>query len=206
MTPRPLLLLHGFGGAARDFGHVFADGLGPEWRVHSPDLAFVSIRESAKDVRALLDREKLERVRAVGISGGANVLLHLAAEEPERVEAMVVVSPTIRFPDATRAVMREMAAKMGSPWRERALTMAESTDDLRADLAPVRARTLVVYGDRDPLYPVEIGVEIYRALTSSAGARLWVVPGGGHSPAFNPTFARVALDFLTESSTPKPGA
>ena len=31
-------------------------------------------------------------------------------------------------------------------------------------LAAISARTLIVHGDRDPLYPVELAVEIYRAI------------------------------------------
>jgi len=54
-----------------------------------------------------------------------------------------------------------------------------------------------VYGDRDQLYPVEMGVQMYRAIP---GASLWVVPGGGHGPIFAPhereAFAREALAFL----------
>jgi len=54
----------------------------------------------------------------------------------------------------------------------------------------------VVYGDRDPLYPVEMGVAMYRAIPNSA---LWVVPGGGHGPVFFAAaeeFARKSLEFL----------
>jgi pimeloyl-ACP methyl ester carboxylesterase len=63
-------------------------------------------------------------------------------------------------------------------------------------LARITANTLVVYGDRDPLYPVEMAVEMYRAIPRAA---LWVVPNGGHGPVFSaaaPQFARTALDFL----------
>ena len=59
-----------------------------------------------------------------------------------------------------------------------------------------QARTLVVYGDRDPLYPVEMGVAMYRAIPNSA---LWVVPGGGHGPVFFAAaeeFATKSLEFL----------
>ena len=50
-----------------------------------------------------------------------------------------------------------------------------------ATLAPITARTLIVHGDRDPLYPVELALEMYRAIPASA---LWVVPNGGHGPIF----------------------
>ena len=55
-----------------------------------------------------------------------------------------------------------------------------------------------MYGDRDPLYPVEMGVEMYRAIPRAA---LWVVPKGGHGPIFAEAarlFARTALDFLRD--------
>ncbi len=63
-------------------------------------------------------------------------------------------------------------------------------------LATIRARTLIVYGDRDPLYPVELGVAMFRAIPNS---HLWVVPGGAHGPVFGetaPEFLRTALKFL----------
>lgn len=51
-------------------------------------------------------------------------------------------------------------------------------------------------GDRDPLYPVELAVELFRGIRDSA---LWVVPGGGHGPIFlseRDAFVRVATPFL----------
>ena len=84
--------------------------------------------------------------------------------------------------------------------RERA-TSQHSVDDqcfTPERLARVTARTLVIYGDRDPLYPVELGVELYRGIPNAA---LWVVPNGGHSPVFLESaepFARTALTFLRE--------
>jgi pimeloyl-ACP methyl ester carboxylesterase len=55
---------------------------------------------------------------------------------------------------------------------------------------------LIVYGDRDPLYPVEMAVEMYRAIPHAA---LCVVPGGGHGPIFReatPAFVEAALAHL----------
>lgn len=50
-----------------------------------------------------------------------------------------------------------------------------------ASLSVITARSLIVRGDRDPLYPVELAVELYRAIPGSV---LWVVPNGGHIPIF----------------------
>jgi pimeloyl-ACP methyl ester carboxylesterase len=65
-------------------------------------------------------------------------------------------------------------------------------------LSTIKARTLIVSGDRDPLYPVEIFVEMYRAIPRS---QLWIAPNGGHMPVFGAAraeFVRTALEFLRE--------
>jgi pimeloyl-ACP methyl ester carboxylesterase len=65
-----------------------------------------------------------------------------------------------------------------------------------ARLATITARTLIVHGDRDPLYPVELALEMYRAIPKSA---LMVVPNGGHGPVFGAqsgAFRETAMEFL----------
>ena len=65
-------------------------------------------------------------------------------------------------------------------------------------LATIRARTLIVHGDRDPLYPVELALELFRGIPNAA---LWVVPNGAHGPIFGamaPRFAETALAFLAQ--------
>ena len=64
-------------------------------------------------------------------------------------------------------------------------------------LSTIRARTLIVHGDRDPLYPVALAMELYAAIPDS---HLWVIPNGGHGPIFGEMaapFARTALAFLS---------
>jgi pimeloyl-ACP methyl ester carboxylesterase len=77
--------------------------------------------------------------------------------------------------------------------------LKDSHDDMAFTaplLATISARTLIVHGDRDPLYPVELAIELYRAIAASA---LCVVPNGGHGPIFGPLaapFVATALPFL----------
>jgi hypothetical protein len=47
--------------------------------------------------------------------------------------------------------------------------------------AAITASTLIVYGDRDFLDPVEMDVDLYRAIPRS---RPWVVPNKSHVPVF----------------------
>ena len=63
-------------------------------------------------------------------------------------------------------------------------------------LATIRARALIVTGDRDPLYPLELFVDQYRSIPNAA---LYVIPNGGHDAIFRaarPDFVRTALAFL----------
>jgi pimeloyl-ACP methyl ester carboxylesterase len=81
---------------------------------------------------------------------------------------------------------------------EQAGAFAARHDDMNftpPHLATIAARTLIVYGDRDPLYPIKIAVSMYRAIPEAA---LWVLPGAGHGAAFEEPeqFVRVARRFL----------
>jgi len=75
--------------------------------------------------------------------------------------------------------------------------MEDSYDDMNftpPSLSQITAPTLIVYGDRDFLYPVEMAVEMYRAIPRSA---LWVVPNRGHGPIFRDAAAQFGETALT---------
>jgi len=63
-------------------------------------------------------------------------------------------------------------------------------------LSTITAQTLIVNSDRDPLYPVNIPLEIFTAIPR---AYLWIIPNGGHAFIFgNMTdhFVETALVFF----------
>jgi pimeloyl-ACP methyl ester carboxylesterase len=182
-------------------------------------------RQSAADVLALLDRIGVSRFRAMGISTGGMTLLHIATRHPERVEAMVLIGATSQFPEQARAIMRGVnpdsisprdAERLGQCARRGAAQMRQlrtqfhgfkdSYDDMNFTapfLATIRARTLIVHGDRDEFFPVDIPVGMYQAIPRSA---LWIVPRGGHVPIYGPQapeFVRVALAFLQAPREPR---
>src|SRR5262249_20583045 len=155
----------------------------------------------ALDVYALLDALGIQTVRVLGLSGGGITALHMAAIQPDRVTAMVVVSAPARFPEQARAIQRNFSAEMVAPdelkrMRERhprpgqldrlfAQTRAFASGDdpnfAADDLRRISARTLIVFGDRDFLYPVEMAHDLARDIPHSS---LWIVAGGGHGPVF----------------------
>jgi pimeloyl-ACP methyl ester carboxylesterase len=111
----PLILLHGFGGSGIDWA-PFAEEWAADFRIIVPDLRghgqsanpATEFRHDAAagDVQALLDRLGVESCKGLGVSCGGNVLLHLATRQPERMNAMVLVSATSHFPEQARTIMR----------------------------------------------------------------------------------------------------
>jgi pimeloyl-ACP methyl ester carboxylesterase len=176
-------------------------------------------QDAARDMLALLDHLNAGACKGLGISGGGNVLLHMATMKPARVKAMVLVSATPYFPAQARPIMRQYAKSLpdeqweilrrrhpGGDEQIRALlastaAFADSYDDMSftpPHLATIHARTLIVQGDRDPLYPVELSVEMAKAIPQSS---LWIVPNGGHGPVIGERWAeflKTAVAFLRE--------
>jgi pimeloyl-ACP methyl ester carboxylesterase len=132
---------------------------------------------------------------------------------------MVLISGAHYFPEQARAVMRQMTidSRTDEEWRVmrqrhkhgdeqiRALwaqgsTFKDSYDDMNFTppyLSTITARTLIVHGDRDPLYPVAIPLEMHTAIPRSY---LWIIPNGGHVPIFGDMtdrFVETALAFLS---------
>ena len=224
----PLLLLHGLTGSSQDWIHAGRDVLAEHFELIAVDARghgrssnprrTLTHRQCASDTVALLDQLGLERCKAIGMSFGGNILLHVATQYPERIDAMVTVSATPYFPAQARAIMAALPpeAQTTEAWDQmrarhelgdeqiRALfehqhALKDSYDDMNLtppELARIRARTLIVQGDRDPLYPVELSVEMYRAIPN---AELAVVPNAGHGPIFlqqAEAFTRTAVEFL----------
>ena len=195
--------------------------IAPDLRGHgataNPSGAF-TFRQCALDVLALVRHLGIPRIKAIGLSGGGITLLHAATLQPSAVESMVVISAPPYFPPEARVTMRqfsetaigeaEMARmrqrhKYGDAQLRQLVSMArgfaDSYDDVNFTppyLSTIAAETLIVFGDRDPLYPVSLAIELRRAIPRSY---LWVVPNGGHGPVFGdlaPQFRTTALAFL----------
>lgn len=225
----PLILLHGGTGCHGDWVYAGRDEFVREYSVITPDArahgatsncrTTITHRQCAFDTLALLDHLGVKKCRAIGLSMGGNILLHIATMQPDRIEAMILVSATMYFPEQARAIMRQVPSPDKQPLQEwermrrshkrgdEQIThlwdwtrgLQDSYDDMNFTppiLSKVTAPTLIVYGDRDPLYPVEMAVAMYRAIPRSS---LWIVPNGSHGPIFGeaaPQFAHNALKFF----------
>src|SRR5256714_15249970 len=108
----PLVLLHGGGGVGANWRLIFKEPpagvqlIVPDLRGHggstNPTGEF-TLRQLALDVFALLDHMGVGRFKAIGMSMGAKSLLHMATQQPARVEAVVLVSAAPDFPEQARA-------------------------------------------------------------------------------------------------------
>ena len=225
----PLLFLHGGLGAGDNWTYIFGAPpagyrlIAPDQRGHGASTnpsRVLTFGQVAADMFALLDHLQIDRVKAIGLSGGGIALLHMATAQPARIEAMVVVSAPPYFPDQARAIQAQFTED-ALPESERAAlrkrhlhgdeqlrvlfenvkAFATDYDDVSftpPKLATITARTLIVFGDRDFLYPVSLAFDLHAAIPRS---HLWVVPNGGHGPVFGahaPRFAETALAFLRE--------
>jgi pimeloyl-ACP methyl ester carboxylesterase len=222
----PLLWLHGALGHGPDWQYIFQEPpvgyqlIAPDLRGHGRSTGesapTYSFRQSALDVFALLDHLGIDRVKVIGLSGGGITALHLATIQPARVTAAIVVSAPAAFPEPAKRIQRAFSESMLSeverarmrdrhrrPGQLEALfaqtrAMADGTDPsfTREELASITADTLIVFGDRDFLYPVSLAVDLREAIPRSW---LWVVPNGGHGPVFGaeaPRFVETALAFF----------
>jgi len=174
-------------------------------------------RLAARDVSLLLDELGIGRFSAMGISTGGMTLLHMATSQPARIDAMVLISATSHFTDQARALFRRASyenfprqvqqmyrecAKRGEPQIQQLVAHFRAFHDNHDDMAftarelsTITARTLVVHGDRDRFFPVEIPLSLYRAIPEAA---LWIIPGGDHVPIYEATipFTATALGFI----------
>ncbi|MBX6343255.1 MAG: alpha/beta fold hydrolase, partial [Thermomicrobiaceae bacterium] len=221
----PVLLLHGLAGSTRWWSRNVA-GLAARLRVYALDLAGFGRTTAARRrpldelpevLAAWMDQVGIERAHVVAHSMGGAVALRLAAEHPERVDRLVLVDAAgipssggfVQFgrdllreglqttlglvPLLVSDVLRAGPASLLSASRE---ILAE---DVRPLLARVRAPTLLVWGERDALVPLEEA----RALAAQLpGARLVVIPGAGHNAMIDQpdAFNRAVLAFLLEES------
>lgn len=195
--------------------------IAPDLRGHgastNPSGSF-TFRQCALDIQALLRHLNIPRVKAIGLSGGGITLLHMATAEPSSIESMVIVSAPPYFPAEVRLIQRQFSESMlgetemarmrerhkhGEPQIRQLFAMvrafADSYDDVNFTppyLSTITTDTLIVFGDRDPLYPVSLAFDLHRAIPRSY---LWVVPNGAHGPVFGDAalqFSRTALAFL----------
>jgi pimeloyl-ACP methyl ester carboxylesterase len=158
-----------------------------------------SYAQVARDMFRVLDHLGHQRAAGIGYSAGGNTLIHMATQQPERLSSMVLVAGGHRIPTDAREAIRNIRFEDMPPNQQHDIRvshlrgdtqilkiyellrgLADNFDDFDftpEHLARVPVRTLLVWGDEDPYYPMNLVMELHASLPN---ASLWVLPGEGH--------------------------
>ncbi len=224
----PLLLLHGFSLSHKAWG-AWIEDLAKQHFLIIPDLrghgnstnpsGVYTASVAADDMYGLMDHLNIDRFQAMGQSAGAVILTHMAIMDTTRISDMILVSGTSYLPESTRAAFKNITY---DAWREHmephhpggeaqirnligqlhALADSNEVNFTSAQLSTITCPTLIIHGDRDRFYSLDIPVKSYQAIPKSY---LWVVPNAGHTPAgvydrgsvWSDVFLKVIGDFFT---------
>ncbi|HEY0305226.1 MAG TPA: alpha/beta hydrolase [Longimicrobiales bacterium] len=221
----PLVLLHGLSGSARWWRNN-VPALADHFRTHTPDLVGFgssrtwasqpSIPQMAELLEQWLDINEIERTHLIGHSMGGQIAIHIAAERPQRVDKLVLVSAAGIPRPLTLSAITRFVAEVVPPrgWGKPTFLPTVAADALRAgprsllgaanrllrdDVSPllpeITAPTLLVWGRLDPLTPLAHGELMAQQIT---GSRLLVFDDAAHMPMVDAPdrFNREVLGFL----------
>jgi pimeloyl-ACP methyl ester carboxylesterase len=222
----PVVLLHGLSGSRQWWGrnmealsshHLVSAidlvGFGRSRPILGPKEPPPGFLDMAAALARWISRSfDSQRVHLVGHSMGGHVALHLAANHPELIRSLVLVSSTgtpfaidplahVRnlypLPPGFLAFSRVLAADL---LRAGAASIALSTlrilrDDAREVMRSVRVPTLLVWGERDPLVPERYAEQLRKEIEH---ADLTVIPHSGHVAMWENAerFNEVLLEFF----------
>lgn len=217
---QPLILIHGLSGSARWWDRNIP-ALSRQYRVYVIELVgygrawgqrSLSVEENAATLLEWLRALELEQVVLIGHSMGGQIAMRMAQREPQRVRALVLACASglvrgqiwrLAATSLPRALVTGRpsflprialdSARAGLPnlWRSASELLVSGVGELSDFALP----TLVIWGTRDALVPVELGREL---AASIPGAQWHEIKRAGHvvmvdAPA---EFNRTVLDFL----------
>jgi pimeloyl-ACP methyl ester carboxylesterase len=131
------------------------------------------------DLVAMTLAELSEPADLVAQSMGGLVAIKAALAAPDKVRRLVLTATSGGVPGEDLG---------GADWRDdyrrdfprAAAWITELREDLSAQIPQVRAPTLLIWGDRDPISPTGVGMRLQALLPD---ATLRIVEGGGHDLA-----------------------
>lgn len=206
---KPLLMIHGFTITGKSWEPWIEDLskkhklIIPDLRGHgnstNPSKKFTH-KMSAIDMYGLMDHLEIDKFKAIGQSSGAMTLIHMATMDTTRIAKLILVAGTTFFPEQARKFLSGVSYESyegattymksihprGEDQIKMILTqwsnMPKNYDDMNFTppyLSTISCPTFIIHGDRDPFFPVDIPVSIYKAVPNSY---LWIVPNDGHIP------------------------
>lgn len=176
-------------------------------------------KRAAEYILAMLDSLHINSIDVMGHSSGGFITLYMATLRPELLKKIIVISAQVYYSNTTREVITSLGGPEQNPivrldslvklhgkqkgtliaqqfWNFRKLYGDPSfTPDV---LSTIKAKTLIIHGDNDPVAPVANAWEMFQNIPQ---AQLWVVPNGGHLPHIEvgkENFINEVLSFLND--------
>ena len=230
----PVALIHGLSGSSRWWSRNI-DALAERYLVAAVDLVGFGrnrrffgppvVLPRFSEVTALLARwlETFgEPVHLIGHSMGGQIAIELAAERPDLIRSLVLVDaagmpfhldprPHIRplpkppygGPGIARVLLPDFLR--AGPASVAIASTRVMRSDMREMMRAIRVPTLLVWGENDPLVPLQYGEAMQQEI---AGSRLVVIPRAAHVAMWDAPeeFNRAVLEFLAEVSIAPPSA
>ncbi len=231
-TGSPVVLLHGWGAESGTFQSVF-DSLSSSHQVYSLDLPGFGLSEIppiawdaidyAKLLSSFLDKLNIKKASLIGHSYGGRISIVIAAEEPEKIEKVILVNSAGIKPRRTlKFYCKYLLARIGRIFRRLGRfgnqlanriadrvgsrdykeagpmrgTMVKSVNqDLNPFLSKISAETLLIWGEDDNDTPVSSGRKMENEIPN---AELVVLKDAGHFSYLDQTeqFLQIVSNFL----------
>lgn len=216
----PLVLVHGLAGsgawwrrnipAFTNFFTVYVIdlvgfGSNRAWRP-------LDIEQSAEALAEFIGCVPSGCAHVIGHSMGGQIVTHLAANHPDRVDRLVLAAASglvrsdllhmaLRLPQTGRYGRLDFMPTLAidslraGPANVLLAALELLSNDVSEALQRIVVPTLLVWGAQDKLVPVAVGEAAHKAIH---GSRLEIIPGAGHVLMWDrpDEFNRIVLDFL----------
>ncbi|MBP5586106.1 MAG: alpha/beta fold hydrolase [Lentisphaeria bacterium] len=213
-TGRPLILLHG-NGESSDYFKGQIGAFAEEYHVYAPDTRGhgrtprgktpFTIRQFADDLLGFMDGHRIGKAHLLGFSDGANIAMVFAIGHPDRVDRLILNGANLNAGGVKRStqipieigywIARAFSGKSESAGRNAEMLglMVNEPNVAPAELAGIRAKTLVIAGTRDMIRETHTRM-IAEQIPNS---KLVFVKGNHFIANRHPAeFNRAVLDFL----------
>ena len=216
----PLLLLHGLAGSNRCWQRNLPD-LARNFQVYAPDLSGFGqsrrknrfdLNQAADEIVSWMQTIGLQRMHLIGHSMGGYIAIDLAARFPHMVDRLVLVSAAVQVATDPSRITHEAARKFNLRWlkslplifpdvwfcKPQSIMSAMQImlrTNLQERLARITAPTLLLWGDEDPMVPIEQGYALARHVPCQ---EMVVIESAGHHPMWEQpeAFNQEVIHFL----------
>jgi pimeloyl-ACP methyl ester carboxylesterase len=185
-----------------------------------------TFEDSANDIFKLMAKLEIGQFDAIGYSAGGLTLLHLAIRYPTLINKLVLLGAGQYLTEGARqrisnfesfedlsAGIKSSLLQTHKHGENQVRELIDQYHSLALNywdpnftpplLSKISASTLIIFGDRDSAFSVELALEQNKYIGNSS---LWVIPNSGHSlvfydasPALQKEFIRITLDFLNDN-------